>query len=156
MSKSNFVFVPMLASALSLAHAQTPVSPAQPVPSDPALAKRLGADERGMRKYILVILKTGPRRMADGPERDEIFRNHFANIERLAKEKKLAIAGPFGESADWRGMFILAVESVKEAEGLVATDPIIGSGEMTAEYHQLYASAALMSVSDIHAQIVSK
>ena len=35
---------------------------AEPV-ADPTLAKQLGADERGMRHYILAILKTGPKRM---------------------------------------------------------------------------------------------
>lgn len=28
---------------------------------DPELAKRLGADERGMKMYVLCILKTGPK-----------------------------------------------------------------------------------------------
>jgi len=36
---------------------------------DAALAKRTGADERGMRPYVLVILKTGPKRMPDGEGR---------------------------------------------------------------------------------------
>ncbi len=38
--------------------------------SDPALAQRLGADERGMKTYVLCILKTGPRDAAvQGEER---------------------------------------------------------------------------------------
>lgn len=39
------------------------------------------------------------------------------------------------------------------AEKLVATDPVIRSGEMVAEYHKLYASAALMAVTGIHGKI---
>jgi uncharacterized protein YciI len=124
-----------------------------PKVADPALAKRLGADERGMRNYVLVILKTGPHRMPDGPARDEMFKGHFANIKRLAGEGKLALAGPFGDKNDWRGMFIFAVDTPEEAEKLVATDPVIRSGEMVAEYHRLYASAALMEVSGIHDKI---
>ena len=39
-------------------------APAAPTPAfDQALAKTLGADERGMRNYVLVILKTGPNRV---------------------------------------------------------------------------------------------
>lgn len=126
--------------------------------ADPALAKKLGADERGMRNYVLVILKTGPTPMPAGPERDAMFRGHFANMKRLADEGKLAVAGPFGDQnqSDWRGMFIFAVDTPEEAEKLTATDPVIKAGEMTAEYHKLYASAALMSVAGIHEKIAPK
>jgi uncharacterized protein YciI len=127
-----------------------------PAVVDPVLAKRLGADERGMRKYVLAILKTGPHRTPDGPARDEIFREHFANIMRLANEGKLVVAGPFGDKTDWRGMFIFAVETPEAAQQLVATDPVIKSGEMVAEYHVLYSSAALMSVNEIHKRISPK
>ena len=121
--------------------------------ADPALAKQLGADERGMRKYVLVILRTGPHRVADGPARDEMFKGHFANIKRLASAGKLVLAGPFGEKTDWRGMFVFAVSTQEEAEQLVSTDPVIKNGEMVAEYHPLYASAALMAVKEIHEKI---
>jgi len=124
--------------------------------ADPTLAKQLGADERGMRHYILAILKTGPKRMPDGKARDEMFAGHFANITRLADAGKLAVAGPFGDKTDWRGMFVFAVETPEEAAQLVATDPVIQSGEMVAEYHRLYASAALMSVYATHLKIAPK
>lgn len=128
----------------------------KPVVPDPVLAKQLGADERGMRKYVLAILKTGPHRTPDGPVRDEIFKEHFANIMRLANEGKLVVAGPFGDKTDWRGMFIFAVETPEAAQQLVATDPVIKSGEMVVEYHVLYSSAALMSVNEIHKRISPK
>ena len=49
-----------------------PVPPAATF--DAALAKRLGADERGMRRYVLVILKTGPTRVPDGDARKAMFK----------------------------------------------------------------------------------
>lgn len=107
-----------------------------------------------MRHYVLVILKTGPARMADGPQRSAMFEGHFANMQRLAGEGKLAVAGPFVDSADgWRGLFILAVPTQEQAQALVATDPVIQSGEMVAEYHRLYSSAALMAVNATHQRI---
>ena len=48
------------------------------VPFDPELARSVGADENGMRRYVLVVLKTGPTRVPDGPERDDMFKGHFA------------------------------------------------------------------------------
>src|SRR5438874_5941694 len=50
---------------------------------DPELAKRLGADERGMKMYVLCILKSGPKDAeVAGEERKKIFAGHFANRPR--------------------------------------------------------------------------
>jgi uncharacterized protein YciI len=123
---------------------------------DEALAKRFGADEHGMRQYVFVLLKTGPTPKPKGPERDEMFRGHFANMQRLAAEGKLAVAGPFDGVDGWRGMFILAVKDIEEAKQLTAADPVIISGEMIAEFHVHYASAALMQVNETHKAIAKK
>ncbi len=120
---------------------------------DEALAKSLGADDRGMRSYVLVVLKTGPKKMPAGAERDAMFKGHFANMERLASEGKLALAGPFDGVDGWRGLFIFAVTDIEEAKKLVETDPVVIHGEMVAEYHKYYGSAALMQVTDIHGRI---
>ena len=37
---------------------------------DEELAKRLGANDNGLRAYVLVILKTGPNRVPAGAARD--------------------------------------------------------------------------------------
>jgi uncharacterized protein YciI len=133
---------------------------AQSPPPKPAfdaeLARTVGADEYGMRKYVLVVLKTGPTPMPAGKERDEMFKGHFANINRLAAEGKLALAGPFDGVNGWRGLFILAVQDIEEAKQLTATDPVINNGEMMAEYHKYYGSAALMLVNEGHSKVAKK
>lgn len=123
---------------------------------DAELARSVGADERGMRSYVLVVLKTGPTRVAAGPERDAMFKGHFANIERLANEGSLVLAGPLDGVDGWRGLFVLAVADVEEAKRYVSTDPVIMKGEMVAEYHQYYGSAALMLVKDLHKRLAPK
>ena len=125
-------------------------------PYEPELARSLGADENGMRRYVLVILKTGPNKVAAEPERDEMFKGHFANMNRLAAAGKLAVAGPFDGVDGWRGLFIFTVSDIVEAQVLVATDPVIIKGEMVAEYHAYYGSAALMLVRDAHERISMK
>ncbi len=127
--------------------------PAAKAEYDEALARRLGADERGMRGYVLVILKTGPNKVPAGKERDEMFAGHFANITRLAKEGKLAVAGPLDGVDGWRGLFIFAVSVIEEAKKLTETDPVIIKGEMVAEYHKYYGSAGLMMMNEIHGKI---
>ncbi len=148
-----------LATPAAVLQAETPppATPASATPTyDAALAKRLGADARGMRHYVLVILKTGPTPMAEGTARDAMFEGHFANISRLAKAGKLALAGPFGENPDgWRGLFVMAVETVEEARALTQTDPVIRNGEMIAEYHPWYGSAATMMLPELHEHLVS-
>ena len=120
---------------------------------DAELARQLGADERGMRQYVLVVLKTGPTPGPAGPKRDEMFRGHFANILRLANEGKLVLAGPFDGKDGWRGLYIFNVTDVDEARKLVETDPVVTNGEMVPELHKYYGSAALMQVNEIHKKI---
>jgi uncharacterized protein YciI len=120
---------------------------------DEALARSTGADEHGMRHYVLVILKSGPTPVPAGPERDEMFRGHFANMQRLAKEGKLVLAGPLDGVDGWRGLFVLDVAEIAAAKPLVATDPVVQKGEMIAEYHTYYGSAALKLIPETHEKL---
>ena len=141
--------------AMQPASAQTKA--AEPAPQyDAELAKSLGADERGMRSYVLVILKTGPKKIEDKAERAKIFEGHFANMGRLAAEKKLALAGPLDGKEGRRGIFVMATPDIEEARRLVDTDPVIISGLMEAEYHKFFASAGLMMVNEVHNKIQKK
>lgn len=155
MSRSLFA-IAMLALCSVSAIGQTPE--AKPTPPanpkyDAELAKKLGADNMGMRSYVLVILKTGPKTIPAGKDRDEMFAGHFANMTRLAKEGKLVLAGPLDRVDGWRGLFVFAVDSIEEAKKLTETDPVIVKGEMIAEYHKYYGSAGLMMVNEIHERV---
>jgi uncharacterized protein YciI len=120
---------------------------------DAELAKKVGADQYGMRTYVLVLLKTGPARVADKAESDKIFGGHFANMKRLVGEGKLALAGPFSKDPDFRGLFIMAVPTIEEAKALTETDPAIKAGVLAAEYHVWWGSAGLMEVNRIHDKV---
>lgn len=123
---------------------------------EPDMARSVGADDLGMKGYVLVILKTGPNRMPAGPERDEMFKGHFANINRLTAEGKLVLAGPLDGVDGWRGLFILAAADIAEAKSLMATDPVVAKGEMVPELHKFYGSAALVLLRDLHDRIAKK
>lgn len=127
-----------------------------PVPTtkyDAALAKKLGADEYGMKSYVFVILKTGKEKITDKEESKKIFAGHFANMSRLAKAGKLVLAGPLVEDAPNRGIYIFNVTTLKEAEDLVKTDPAVKAGVFGYEMKKLYCSAALMKIAEIHKTI---
>jgi len=142
---------------VSPAMAQTP--PPEPAPPryDKDLAKRLGADELGMRTYVMCFLKTGPLKVDDAQKRGELMKGHFGMIQRLAKEKKLVLAGPFSEPGnELRGIYLFDVPSVEEARKLTESDPSIKEGFFKVEFVKWYGSAALLEVNDIHARIAKK
>lgn len=116
------------------------------------LAKKLGADERGMRMYVMCILKTGPKDAEiKGQERQDIFAGHFANINKLSKEGKLAVAGPFEKNdRTYRGLYIFSVPTIEEAEKLVVLDPAVKAGVFVPEMTLWYGSASLMAIPEIH------
>lgn len=111
---------------------------------DAALAQKLGADEYGMKKFILVMLKTGPKQTTDQEVINQSFRGHMDNINRLVEEGKLIVAGPMWKNdKSYRGIFILDVSSTEEADTLLQTDPAINAGLLGYELYNWYGSAAL-------------
>lgn len=111
---------------------------------DKALAESLGSDENGMKSYVFVILKTGPADIEDKSERALLFKGHMENINRLAKEGLLVVAGPFGKNdVQYRGLFILNVKTVEEAKALCDTDPAVKAGIFELVLIPWYGSAAL-------------
>ncbi len=115
-----------------------------------ALANELGADEYGMRQYVFAFLKAGPNRDQDSVTAANLQRAHLDNIQKLADEGKLALAGPFMDDGDIRGIYIFAVTSLEEARKLTETDPAIIAGRLEMELHPWYGSAAVMKINDIH------
>jgi len=123
---------------------------------DPELAKKLGADERGMKNYVLVMLKTGVNTTSNKAFIDSCFAGHMSNIGKLAKEGKLIVAGPLGKNErNYRGIFILDVPYGEAAE-VLQTDPAIHSGLLDYEAFRWYGSAALPVYIETDAKIRKK
>lgn len=158
MRRQTLLLAALCAAGAVQAGEPTTPADAQAAPGFNAeLAQRTGADDYGMRSYVLVILRTGPTPVTDEAARRAMFAGHMANIERLAKQGKLALAGPFGDAdGDWRGLFVFAVKDIDEAKALVATDPVIRQGEMVADYHHWYGSAATMLIPELHDTLARK
>ena len=123
---------------------------------DAALAQKLGADDYGMRQYVMAFLKKGPNRSSDAATAQALQKAHLQNINRLAEEGKLVVAGPFLDKGDVRGIYIFNVTSIEEAQKLTETDPAIQAGSLVMELHPWYGSAALMQVNDTHKKLEKK
>lgn len=111
---------------------------------DSVLAKKLGADQNGMKGYILVLLKTGPNKTTNQQFIDSCFAGHMQNMGVMVKANQLVVAGPLGKNdKTYRGIFILNLTSIENAEQLLQTDPAISSGLLSHELYKWYGSAAL-------------
>jgi uncharacterized protein YciI len=149
MIKNLLVVLLVIASANCFAQSKNPQYDAQ-------LAQKLGADEYGMKAYVIAFLKAGPNRPKDSVARAELQKAHLKNITRLANEGKLIVAGPFLDEQEIRGIFIFNVSTVEEAKKLTETDPAIKAGSLIMELHPWYGSAALIETVDIHKKLQKK
>lgn len=124
---------------------------------DEALAKKLGADEYGMKKYVLAFLYRGDRvNEYSEAERAEIQKGHMANIIKLAEEGKMVLAGPFFGNDELRGLFFFSVENLEEAKALTESDPAVKAGVLKMDLKEWYGSAALGMVVEISEKIAKK
>lgn len=98
----------------------------------------------------LVLLKTGPRsEPLTSAERSQVFGGHFGNMQRLAREGHLLVAGPYGKQKSdpgLRGLFVLDTADPERARQLAETDPGFQAGVFRLEYHALSTKAPLRAV----------
>ncbi|MCB0759981.1 MAG: hypothetical protein KDC12_00565 [Flavobacteriales bacterium] len=120
---------------------------------DSLRAAKWGADEYGMKKYVMAFLKKGPNRDRSPEEANELQRAHLDNIGRMAEEGKLVLAGPFFGDGELRGIYIFNVETIAEAEALTQSDPAIQAGSLAMDLMEWYGSAALVDVNEWHSRI---
>ena len=88
-----------------------------------------------MKRYWLVLLKKGPNRTQDSVSTAKIQAGPMANINRLAKEGKIIMAGPMGYDGELRGIFIMNCKDSSEVEQFVNTDTAVVTGRLKMEYY---------------------
>lgn len=121
---------------------------------DPELAEKVGADEYGMKKFVIAFLYRGDRvNEYSEEERAELQKGHMANINRMAEEGKLVLAGPFFGNEELRGLYFFDVQSLEEAKALTETDPSIKAGVLKMDLKEWYGSAALPLLPELHSKV---
>lgn len=153
----------LIVSCLLLANCKTEVktdtstdSIASTTAYDSLLAQKLGADEFGMKQYVMAFLKAGPNRDQDSVTAAQIQRAHMDNITSMADAGQLALAGPFLDDGELRGIYVFNVKTVEEAKALTETDPAVQSGRLIMELKPWYGSAALMMTTAWHKKLQQK
>jgi uncharacterized protein YciI len=80
---------------------------------------------------------------------------HIDFIERLIKNGDIVTAGPLGKNENsYRGLFILNVSTIEEANSLLQTDPSIKEKLFAADLYKWSTSAALPMCLQFHDKIV--
>lgn len=121
---------------------------------DSVLAKKLQADDYGMKSYILVILKKGSSTDTSKAARTNAFRGHMANINKLVAENKLVLAGPMEDNdKHYEGIFVFNTTNIDEAKQWVSSDPAVQAKYLDAELFSWYCSAALQQIAGLHEKV---
>ena len=93
-----------------------------------------------MKRFWLVHLLKGSTRNQDSASRVKIQAAHLANIERLAKEGKIIMAGPIGVEDDLQGIFLMNCSDSAEVENFVKTDTAVITGRLIMKYYPWWAA----------------
>jgi len=132
-----FLFICGLIVGCSNENKTPEVSITQPEKYD--LSKDTSVYSGEMKRYWLVLLKKGPNRNQDSISAEKIQAAHMANINRLAKEGKLIMAGPIGVEDDLRGIFLMNCADSTEVENFVRTDSAVITGRLIMKYYPWWA-----------------
>ena len=124
---------------------------------DEHLADSLGADDYGMKMYVLVLLKTGSVKIEEKQKVDSLFSGHMKNMGDLVLKGKLIVAGPLAKNdKKYEGIFVLNVKTIEEANTLLETDPAIKAKLLESELYRWYGSAALPMYLPYHDNVKKK
>lgn len=94
-----------------------------------------------MVKYYLGILKKGPKWTAEAtPEAKQMQLDHLWHIRRSLDSRKMAAAGPFETDGEWRGIIVLATDSLEEAKATADADPAVRAGHFVVELHPWFVA----------------
>ncbi len=100
-----------------------------------------------MREFVVGLLYQGSAwTPQETDETRRIQEGHMANIQRLVQAEALAVAGPFEDAGDLRGMYIFNVRTIDEARRLVDTDPAIASKRLRFELYRWYGPTGIATV----------
>jgi uncharacterized protein YciI len=93
-----------------------------------------------MKKYFMVFLKSGEVRSQNAEEAERIQAEHLAHLDSLQSIGALDMAGPFGDNGEIRGIVILRVPTLEQAEALCNADPAVKAKRLKVEVHPWWAA----------------
>ncbi|WP_397364009.1 YciI family protein [Olleya sp. R77988] len=93
-----------------------------------------------MQQYFIAFLKSGPIRNQNEEESTLLQEQHLAHLGKMYDLGYADISGPFGDDGDIRGITIYNVPTLKMADSLANSDPMVKSGRLQIEVHPWWAA----------------
>jgi uncharacterized protein YciI len=93
-----------------------------------------------LQQYFIAFLKSGPTRSQTKKEADSLQTLHLAHLSKMYAIGYADISGPFGDNGDIRGITIYNVPTLKMADSLAKSDPMVKAGRLIIEIHPWWAA----------------
>lgn len=92
-----------------------------------------------MQQYFIAFLKKGSVRNQNEEEANQLQSEHLAHLGKMYELGYADISGPFGDDGDIRGITIYNVPTLKIADSLANSDPMVKAGRLEIEIHPWWA-----------------
>lgn len=93
-----------------------------------------------MQQYYMAFLKAGPNRSQSQAVADSLQKLHLEHLGRMYANGFADISGPFGDDGEIRGVTIYNVPTLKMADSLANSDPMVKAGRLVIEMHPWWAA----------------
>ena len=93
-----------------------------------------------MQKYFIAFLKKGPNRSQPQEEANKLQDAHMAHLGKMYELGYADISGPFDDESDISGITIYNVPTLKIADSLANSDPMVQAGRLVIEMHPWWAA----------------
>lgn len=93
-----------------------------------------------MQQYYIAFLKSGSIRNQNEEEANKLQEQHLAHLGKMYALGYADISGPFADDGEIRGITIYNVPSLKMADSLANSDPMVKAGRLKIEMHPWWAA----------------
>lgn len=93
-----------------------------------------------MQQYFMAFLKRGIVRNQNEEEAKRLQNEHLAHLGKMYDLGYADISGPFGDDGAIRGITIYNVPTLKMADSLANSDPMVKAGRLEIEIHPWWAA----------------
>ncbi len=97
-----------------------------------------------MQQYFIAFLKSGSTRSQTKEEADRLQALHLAHLSKMYELGFADISGPFGDNGDIRGITVYNVPTLKMADSLANSDPMVIAGRLIIEIHPWWAAKGFL------------
>ncbi|WP_405294224.1 YciI family protein [Algibacter sp. Ld11] len=96
-----------------------------------------------MQQYFMAFLKRSAIKMQNEEESERLQKLHMEHLSKMHELGYADISGPFGDDGDISGVTIYNVPTLKMADSLAKSDPMVQAGRLEIEIHPWWAAKGI-------------